>query len=75
MIYIMRQTGSWNCITVENRLSLMICEQEVRVQMDKIDFVIPWVDGNDPAWIAQRKKYQPDTRDDDGERKVCTMGK
>ena len=67
MIYIMRQTGSWNCITVENRLSLMICEQEVRVQMDKIDFVIPWVDGNDPAWIAQRKKYQPDTRDDDGE--------
>ena len=45
----------------------MICEQEVRVQMDKIDFVIPWVDGNDPAWIAQRKKYQPDTRDDDGE--------
>ena len=45
----------------------MICEQEGRVQMDKIDFVIPWVDGNDPAWIAQRKKYLPDTRDDDGE--------
>ena len=25
--------------------------------MDKIDFVIPWVDGNDKAWQEERKKY------------------
>ena len=25
--------------------------------MDKIDFVIPWVDGNDPIWIAEKNKY------------------
>ena len=24
-----------------------------------IDIVIPWVDGNDPAWQAQRAKYAP----------------
>lgn len=25
--------------------------------MNKIDFVIPWVDGGDPEWIAQKAKY------------------
>lgn len=28
--------------------------------MTKIDFVIPWVDGNDPAWRAEKQKYQID---------------
>lgn len=28
--------------------------------MDKIDFVLTWVDGEDPQWQAQRKKYDPD---------------
>ena len=28
--------------------------------MDKIDFVVLWVDGNDPAWLAERAKYLPD---------------
>ena len=27
--------------------------------MEKIDFVVLWVDGNDPAWIEERKKYLP----------------
>ena len=27
--------------------------------MDKIDFVVLWVDGNDPQWIAERAKYLP----------------
>ena len=27
--------------------------------MDKIDFIVDWVDGNDPAWIAERAKYLP----------------
>ena len=27
--------------------------------MDKIDFVVTWVDGNDPAWQAERAKYAP----------------
>lgn len=25
--------------------------------MEKIDFVITWVDGNDPEWLQERKKY------------------
>lgn len=25
--------------------------------MEKIDFVIPWVDGSDPRWIAEKDKY------------------
>ncbi len=25
----------------------------------KIDFVIPWVDGSDPAWLREKKKYMP----------------
>lgn len=29
-----------------------------------IDFVIPWVDGNDPAWQTEKHKYQGKTRDD-----------
>ena len=28
-----------------------------------IDFVIPWVDGNDPAWQAERAKYSNDSGD------------
>lgn len=27
--------------------------------MEKIDFVITWVDGNDPAWQEERKRYVP----------------
>jgi hypothetical protein len=27
---------------------------------DKIDIVIPWVDGSDPKWLAEKKQYQPD---------------
>lgn len=26
-----------------------------------IDFVIPWVDGNDRAWLEEKKKYTPST--------------
>ena len=29
-----------------------------------IDFVIPWVDGNDPKWQAEKAKYQGKTLDD-----------
>lgn len=31
----------------------------------KIDFVIPWVDGNDPKWIDQKKEYIPNKNEDD----------
>ncbi len=27
---------------------------------DKIDIVVPWVDGSDPAWMAEKEKYEPD---------------
>ncbi|HHX79160.1 MAG TPA: glycosyl transferase [Acholeplasmataceae bacterium] len=30
--------------------------------MDVIDFVIPWVDGNDPEWISEFNKYAPETK-------------
>ena len=26
--------------------------------MERIDFVLPWVDGADPAWLAERRKYE-----------------
>lgn len=26
--------------------------------MDKIDFVLPWVDGSDVAWLEQKRKYE-----------------
>ncbi len=29
-----------------------------------IDFVILWVDGNDPAWQAEKSKYQPHTENE-----------
>lgn len=31
--------------------------------MEKIDFVVTWVDGNDPAWQAEKAKYSPDLTD------------
>ena len=29
-----------------------------------IDFVVTWVDGDDPAWQAEKKKYKPDAGND-----------
>lgn len=26
--------------------------------MDKIDFVLPWVDGSDPLWLAEKRRYE-----------------
>lgn len=31
--------------------------------MEKIDFVMLWVDGNDPAWLEQKKQYSPPNAD------------
>ena len=31
--------------------------------MEKIDFVLLWVDGNDPAWRAQKNQYSPAKKD------------
>lgn len=33
--------------------------------MEKIDFVIAWVDGNDPAWQTEKAKYKPDPQGSD----------
>ena len=30
----------------------------------QIDFVLPWVDGNDPAWRAEKAQYAPDVGGD-----------
>ena len=32
-----------------------------------IDFVMLWVDGGDPAWQAEKRKYSPDAGSDDSE--------
>lgn len=32
--------------------------------MNDIDFVIIWVDGNDPEWQAEKNKYKPDSHTD-----------
>lgn len=47
--------------------------------MDKIDFVLPWVDGSDSAWIKQRNEYLElkMTRHrtvDFGTGKICSIG-
>lgn len=31
--------------------------------MDKIDFVIAWVDGSDPEWLKEKNKYAPQKTD------------
>ncbi len=28
-------------------------------EQERIDFVMPWVDGADPAWLAEKRKYDP----------------
>ena len=35
--------------------------------MEKIDFVIPWVDGSDPAWREEFQRYSPTKGTDAGE--------
>lgn len=32
--------------------------------MEKIDVVIPWVDGNDPLWLSEYQKYAPCNKGD-----------
>lgn len=32
---------------------------------DRIDIVIPWVDGTDPEWVAKKEKYKASTLEDD----------
>ncbi|MCD8129700.1 MAG: stealth family protein [Lachnospiraceae bacterium] len=35
------------------------------MEREGIDFVITWVDGNDPAWQKEKAKYRPQTEADD----------
>jgi len=32
--------------------------------MEKIDFVIPWVDGSDPVWLKEKEKYDKSVKQD-----------
>lgn len=34
-------------------------------EQEAIDFVIMWVDGSDPEWQAEKRKYSPNAADDD----------
>ena len=40
----------------------------------EIDFVIPWVDGSDPAWQEERRKYKTDSSADSGASRYRDMG-
>lgn len=40
----------------------------------EIDFVIPWVDGSDPAWQEERRKYRPGSGGDGGVARYRDMG-
>lgn len=42
--------------------------------MEKIDFVITWVDGNDENWRAERAKYSAEKNCDCGENRYRTLG-
>ena len=42
------------CVTFLDRNHL----KSRRIGMEKIDFVLTWVDGSDPDWLAQRREYQ-----------------
>ena len=35
--------------------------------MEKIVFVVAWVDGSDPAWLAERARYRQDPQTSDGQ--------
>ena len=39
-----------------------------------IDIVVPWVDGDDPAWCAQRAKYRPEPGTDSSSARVREWG-
>ncbi len=39
-------------------------KEEEKEAMEKIDFVLPWVDGSDKEWLAEKSKYIPLTNED-----------
>lgn len=39
-----------------------------------IDIVVPWVDGNDPAWRAVRSEYRPDSNSDGNDSRYREWG-
>lgn len=39
-----------------------------------IDIVVPWVDGSDPAWRAERAKYRPNANGDNDEARFREWG-
>ena len=43
----------------------MSVSEERRKTVEKIDFVIAWVDGNDPEWQARKRKYEGKAGEDD----------
>lgn len=43
-----------------------------RTNDEKIDFVVFWVDGGDPNWIAEKTKWERELSADDGGRSDCS---
>lgn len=39
---------------------------QILTSEEKIDFVIPWVDGSDPQWLHERRFYRMDEKNDAG---------
>jgi hypothetical protein len=42
--------------------------------MAKIDFVIPWVDGDDPEWQLEKSRYSPNKNSEAGDNRYRDMG-
>ena len=42
--------------------------------MEKIDFVLTWVDGSDPDWLKNSQEYQPGRGTDAGGEQILRLG-
>ena len=38
--------------------------KRVTIHSDSIDFVIPWVNGNDPEWIKEKSNFEKQSEGD-----------
>ena len=52
-----RWLAATRCLAMKGYLRSF--RQKQQPMMEPIDFVVTWVDGNDPAWRAEKAKYDP----------------
>ena len=57
--YIILTSSTVYCVDLNG----VVWHPEDMIAMEKIDFVLPWVDGSDKVWIALKRKYENSTVD------------